>query len=177
MFWSGVSSFQAGVQPTSMQNMASNLWRMPEPRELGVTSRKRASGSYFTQPSRVGSAQQRRQTRHARTETSRNGCSHHAVLLAAAEIPTRARSAPPGPTIDLAEEAYGVVPSAPGRPTGRLNAAKSPRTRRRTTIFACAGDLLHSVCSAVATRLGDATLLRPHPAIVRKLVHPGGCPN
>ena len=96
-----------------MQNMASNLWRMPEPRELGVTSRKRASGSYFTQPSRVGSAQQRRQTRHARTETSRNGCSHHAVLLAAAEIPTRARSAPPGPTIDLAEEAYGVVPTAP----------------------------------------------------------------
>ena len=63
------------------------------------------------------------------------------------------------------------------RPTGRLNAAKSPRTRRRTTIFACAGDLLHSVCSAVATRLGDATLLRPHPAIVRRLVHPGGCPN
>ena len=104
---------EGGVQPTSMQNMASNPWRMPEPRKLGVTSRKRASGSYFTQPSRVGSAQQRRQTRRARPETSRNGCSHRAVLLAAAGIPTRARSAPPGPTIDLAEEAYGVVPTAP----------------------------------------------------------------
>ena len=48
----------------------------------------------------------------------------------------------------------GSVRRGPGgtRPTGRLNAAKSPRTRRRTTIFACAGDLLHSVCSAVATR-------------------------